>query len=477
MRKSPLILALLLNFYLLPFAGAAPRLLHELHPEDGRWQVTSFRAPDLARGERYPTRVETRSYDSEPLAREALATLNAGRPPLAESSRPEEQALVNPALWSAQFAKLTTSTSQGLWKPTQGWSLEWEKRYAEWVQNEVQPEFFRDLNLSVDCADVVYSLRFIFSRMHGLRIGVRLAGSRVLFTHAAYDRRWSRLPTHADWRQDQRFRAALEFLLDNTYTASLIQDSYPIKISPEALTAGAHFMDFTTYLNAAHTWIVFRTQMQGQGLPVEMACASEPKQPWVLMRNPFLDDATEHSTKRGGFLKLRWLAPSGTALVAGNRMPDYSLEQYDPAFVAEKGTLGLSTQFRVNSTPDIALLFRRHLDGIRSSLSTRSYLVTTGYDICRDNETTCTPGGRDYEDYSTPSRDRRIGANLAVARAMMAQFGPELVSIWNEMQNWSLVSVGSNRYLTFGEIIRTWESGLYSSDPRDPPLRRWGVSE
>ena len=477
MRKFQLILAVLVSLIVTQNAGAAPRLLHELHLEEGRWQISSFRAPDLVRGERYPTRVETRSYESESEAREALSSLNAGQTPLFDSNRPEEQALANPALWNTHLAKLSTSASQGLWKPTQGWSLEWEKRYADWVQTEVAPEFFKELNLSVDCADVAYSLRFIFSRMHGLRIGVRLAGSRVLFTHAAYDRRWSRLPTHADWRQDQRFRAALEFLLDNTYTASLIQDSYPVKISPETLTAGTHFMDFTTYRNAAHTWIVFRTQTQGKGLPVEMACASEPKQPWVLMRNPFLDDATEHSPKRGGFFKLRWLAPSGRALIAGNRMPDYSLEQYDPEFLAEKGTLGLSTQFRINSTPDIALLFRRHLDGIRSSISTRSYLVQTGYEICNDDETDCAPGGRDYEDYSTPSRDRRIAANIAVARAMMAQFGPELVTIWNENQRWSLVSIGPNRYLTFGDVIRIWESGLYSSDPRDPPLRRWGVSE
>jgi len=477
MRKFLLVLAIFPEFCLSLSALAAPRLLHELHLEEGRWQISSFRAPDLTRGERYPTRVETRSYESESEAQEALSQLHAGQPPLSESSRPEEQALINPALWNSNLARLTTSSTQGLWRPTQDWSLEWEKRYAEWVQNEVAPEFFQDLNMSVDCADVAYSLRFIFSRLNGLRIGVRLAGSRVLFTHAAYDRRWSRLPTHADWRQDRRFRAALEFLLDNTYTASLIQDSYPVKISPESITAGTHFMDFTTYRNAAHTWIVFRTQTQGSGLPVEMACASEPKQPWVLMRNPFLDDATEHSPKRGGFLKLRWLSPSGKALIAGNRMPDYSLEQYDPAFVAEKGTLGLSTQFRINSTPDIALLFRRHMEGIRSSVATRSYLVQTGYEICNDDETDCAPGGRDYEDYSTPSRDRRIAANIAVARAMMAQFGPELVAIWDGMLRWSAVSLEPNRHLTFGEVIRIWESGLYSSDPRDPPLRRWGLSE
>ncbi len=464
---------LLVNSLLAPPALASSRLF-DLHAEGESWQIDEFRAPELLQGERYPTRISKRTFDSEQEARAALDRLNGDHVSVGHAGLAESTTTLNPEHWGQNLKRLTPASARGIWKAQASWNSEWELRFAQWVQAEVQADFFKTWNLSIDCADVVYSLRFIFSRINGLKFGVRLAGSQVVFTHAAVDRRWSRFPTHPDWHQDLRFRAALDFLLDNTYTSSLIADSYPIRISAETVTAGTHFLDFTTYQNAAHTWIVFRAHPNGQDIPLEMACASEPKQPWILMRVPFLDSATEMPQKRGGFMRLRWLNSSESGLVPAARMPDFSLEQFDPAFIREKGTLGLSTQFRVNPTPQVSLLFRQHLEAIRAAFSMRNNLVDIGYAVCSAQPRKCAPGMRDYEDYSTPSRDRRILENIKTARALIEQFGPPLAQIWEDLLPASTLRI-ETRFLTFRDLVEIWESGSYTSDPRDPPVKRWGM--
>jgi len=449
--------------------------LYDLHLEEGEWRISEFRAPRIEKGEVYPELSRTLSFSSESEARQALQDLSKTQ---ALRSITEIQSLRQK--WSVaiqtQTLKATSDPKKGLWRAKESWSEEWEDKYAQWVAAEVPTTFFKDLNLLVDCADVVYALRFIFSRIHQLRFGVRLAGSGILFTHAAYDSRWSKLPTDEDWKKDQRFLKALNFLLENTYTKSLLDDSYPVKVTPEYITPGTHFLDFTTYVNAAHTWIVFKTP---QSAPEEraliMACASQPRQTWVLMTTPFLDSATEMPQARGGFMRLRWINAQGTALVSAPKMPGYSLEQFSPEFISEQGSLGLSTQFRISSTPDIELLFHHHLDGILQSLQARSYLVLNAQFNCTGTRTTeCAPGSQRYDDYSTPSRDRRLANHIAVARELMRRYGAPLQRIW---ANWTKITpvTVQGRNLRMSEIIEIWDQQKFSSDPRDSVLRRWGL--
>jgi hypothetical protein len=92
-------------------------------------------------------------------------------------------------------------------------------------------EFFYKNKVATDCADVAIAARWIFARIHKMPAAQTLAEPNVLFSNESFRNAWSDLPTHEDWTQDQLFRVALDYVLDNTYTHTLWKDSCSIHIS------------------------------------------------------------------------------------------------------------------------------------------------------------------------------------------------------------------------------------------------------
>ena len=59
----------------------------------------------------------------------------------------------------------------GVWVSTNSWSLDWEKKYSQWVKEEVETDVFtsgRWKDLSTDCADAIYTIRAIFAYENNL---------------------------------------------------------------------------------------------------------------------------------------------------------------------------------------------------------------------------------------------------------------------------------------------------------------------
>ena len=58
------------------------------------------------------------------------------------------------------------SLNASVWNSTNSWNNEWERKYRDWVKNDLTPEIFIDgryKGISTDCADAVYTIRAIFS--------------------------------------------------------------------------------------------------------------------------------------------------------------------------------------------------------------------------------------------------------------------------------------------------------------------------
>jgi hypothetical protein len=365
---------------------------------------------------------------------------------------------------------------QSLWPVTQAWSVQWETKYRQWIEREVDEEFMNKNSIATDCADVALVFRWVFSRINGLPAANRLAGTGQLFTQDSLMEEWLELPTNPDWRMDKRFLAALDYILEMTYTHSLILDSYPIAINSAVLNPGAIFL----YLfgDEGHTLFVHRlTDGRAGEAPLRTLSSTVPKDVRTLFDSEFTD-STQPET--AGFIRPRWPEKDAQGLWRlrpRDQMPLYSLEQYDP-----EATAGIDFQTFVfdrvapNRKVDLAMQFEDLITQLETLFNFRVDYVNQGNAACYPN--LCPPNSQAYRDWSTPARDQRIADRIATAKRFVAR-QPEFRGEWNQYLSSVYIMVedqGQSLELTLDDLINTWAARRYSSDPNDAIFKRWGVS-
>lgn len=130
------------------------------------------------------------------------------------------------------------TVSADLWTVTQQWSPELETQYQEWVKTNAKVDMFSRefldtkktvLNpyygMTTDCADTVYALRVIFSFENGLPWAIRNPASPrnvIAQTMKRFDSYPEGVP---------RLRAFFSMLFDIVSTTSLQNDTYPVSIN------------------------------------------------------------------------------------------------------------------------------------------------------------------------------------------------------------------------------------------------------
>ncbi len=118
------------------------------------------------------------------------------------------------------------------------WTIQEEREFEKWVEKTITEDFFIRYRIPTDCADAVYAIRWIYARMEHLPAAATTKEGKLI-GHWSTD--WKHLPTHPEWDQDERFRAALSYLLPKTWTGTLPFDTYPVRISPDSVTPGTLF--------------------------------------------------------------------------------------------------------------------------------------------------------------------------------------------------------------------------------------------
>jgi hypothetical protein len=395
------------------------------------------------------------------------------------ASSPPADAKVQSLSWdfrSARPASPAAATGVSLWKVTQSWSWEWEKRYAEWIRNEVDLDFFVKHQLANDCADVAFALRWIFARNHGLPAANRLAGSGVLFTQDSMLPEWAKLPSHADWSQDRRFRAALEYFLNLTYTQTLRRDSYPIEISPESFMPGAHHLSLPG--SGGHTWIVKGTDFSPTSTqPIEMMASTVPREVRVLDRLGFWRLLQPEEAK-DGLLRFRW--PVKTMgqwdLAPEDSHPRFSREQYLPEFVKGYSSFAEAVLLKLIPNMDFVARLEGGVEEIRTQFGMRKDVVARGYEACKASG--CAEDSKAYDDWSTFSRDKRIqevATQLKLIALNVGEVLPKVKAAWSRLSDAPILSLDGEVY-SLKEVLLAWEQATYSSDPRHSVQTRWGVA-
>lgn len=420
--------------------------------QDGKILIETFRKGS----DGWQDLVERRQFLSETSAQRYL---RQSRLRLATEGTPEGHELTSPALMKANNV---------LWTATSSWNLDWEDKFSQWISNEVDAQFFKKHNLATDCADVLYSLRWIFARIHHLEMASRLSGSGDFFTHRSLRSSWAQLPTAVNWYDDKRFRAALDYLLDNTYTHSLMADSYPVAIRPEAIRAGTFHLDL--HRDSGHTQVVSRSMMDSPTvLPFIIIQSTVPRAVRVLSTAGFWA-AKQPQLGEGGLLRMRWpVFKNGSPnLVKASQMPFFSEEQYGPDFLRSAGFLfNQEVYLRLNPHLNFKDVHKEATQSLQDAFLDRLRLVDDGYQVCRNKS--CPPNSQLYDDWSTPSRDRRL-ADLFEQKDALESF----LGATPEAER-PFLPLDGDLY-TLAALRRSWRFGFYSSDPNDPPEKRWGLN-
>ncbi len=416
----------------------------EVYENQGSWQVDHFRAEenklqDLVSSRTFIHESQARHHSSEILKR-------------------------NHGERSPEPVSTEDVTAAPLWVVTQAWDKTWEDKYATWVEQNLTADFFVKNNIATDCADVMYSLRWIFSRIHGLPAFATLGGTGTIVTQDVYRTSWKDLPTHKDWNKDQRFLAALNWLLNAVYTGTLKKDAYPVSLNSETMKAGL------IYLLGSHAEIISHISHNSGDVPISILSSSVPRAVRTLSGRVFMDKNSTPQEK-GGFVRFLWpiKVSSGWKITSREKMPLYSLEQYRKDLCTNQKHFAFCIFEKIGFEYDPATIMRKLTANIEENLAFRNSVVTEGFKTCQSSD--CTPGTDAWENWSTPSRDGRLNQLFENTQNLSQILNQEAI-----FKNWLRTFRPTDRPASFtlSEFKANLKAGLISSDPRDSLEARWG---
>lgn len=420
------------------------------YPENDKWQVERVTLdkdgwPQMQARKTFDTRNEARLF--LPQLTRGLSKMNA----LPEDGR-----------------ELRGSKNDTLWEVTNEWSWEWEVKYAEWVTATLDKYWWQQHGIATDCADVAYSARWIFARINGLPMANRL-GNGQWFTYRSVKPEWKKLPTAADWDKDKRFLAALNYMLDFVFTHSLWNDSYPIAINADSLRPGAHHLHLSD--TTGHTQFIYRVGLQPDEIPILTLNSTIPRAARELMEFLYFESAAARDEV--AFLRMRWpvWVNGQPSLIPKTQMPFHSEEQWDPAFVQQPRTQFWEEVFhRLNPNLDFDLVAMKSLRQLKEMFENRIQVVDDGYKVCA--RTPCKPGTANYENWSTPHRDERIAGNINTHN-MITNYVRNPDQLKPLLETPILNQEGF--IFTLEQLMMAFQMNMYSSDPNDDPVIRWGI--
>jgi len=385
---------------------------------------------------------------------------------------------------------LMASPAQAMvWKSINTWDNIWENRYQHWVKNNWTEDFFMNekkpiyYKFSHDCADAVYAMRLIFSYEYKLPFVIHNA-SRPGKTISNGMTRWDK------YSEARRIRKFLDYVADMTSTKTLGNDTYPIAlddIKPGDIYAAP----------GKHSYQIVNITDTGVA---EVMSSTTPKAPRFLDRIPsfpfYVPEDYKHN--RDGYR--RFIQPQNIRKPL-RMQPGYSLEQYDIAKAVEQNYVRFtdiiaSALGKKKERADEKTL--RLLIALCMYANDRAVYV---YDALWYLQKIKKKGRRcmnrrEYDNYSTPSRDRRLKAFFnAVKHHYERNFR---YKPWTQPQRWAKtlfspqqprpadikninefcmvqMSLGEKYFIPLRELRQNLAAGKVISDPNAPLEYRWGA--
>lgn len=347
-----------------------------------------------------------------------------------------------------------------VWAVTQNWSAQKEKDYQVWIQKFAQVDMFAKAKnadgsanpyygLTTDCADTVYSLRIIFSYENGLPWAMKNPADKTqLITQAM--KKFDAVPVAGG----ARIRAFVNYMTGVVSTHTIANDTYPIsinKIVPGTVIVTSH--------KNHHSWtiaqimpngnprLVFNSVVGKQSGPKVQERESWPNPFWVFEpeekpadpRNPDAGVVRKPVYVAGSYAGLRYWIPVDQLLNDIKTVPGYSEDQYTLDLSAWKQILTRKLAQKSESLQDIVMRLlndacadiKQRSDSVFEAETYKTQLqqalvnantsalqdILKEYNSARNKPENpqCLIYDR-YDQFSTPSRDKRLFDAIMLAR-------------------------------------------------------------
>lgn len=366
---------------------------------------------------------------------------------------------------------LALKPGKPLWEPSKSqWAPSDEQDYSNWIATQVTPDFLSGTGLVADCADVGLLFRWVYARDHKLPIANTLSGSGRLFGHFSGSARWDGLAQDPDWKKDERFKAALRYLFDNTYTRTVVADLYPTEVSPQFVQPGSMFMIIRA--NSGHTQTI---QAIDPTSGITTLWGNEPAAS-AIFSSPILLEVGEQET----FGRWRYVeqvsGPNGPLwqLITPDEMPGYSANQFGQVFTdIDVLSDWINAQLGIHISD--AVRFANLVDEFEENLFIRESVVAAGLAYCY--ATSCDPSSQDYQNYSTFSRDARLESEQKQILALLSKLGSANPAVTQTLAKFPSGEVIPSSGLTYLELLEDPVAlGRLNPDPRVSFAERWGFT-
>lgn len=375
-----------------------------------------------------------------------------------------------------------------VWKAEHEWDDQWEKRYQQWVVKNWTDDIFMNPakpiyhKYETDCADASYAMRLIFAYEHKLPFVVNnpmRPGKLITNNKSTWDGQANGV----------RVRKFLDYISDVTSTKSLSNDTYPIALHD--IKPGDIYV-----APGVHSYQI--VQVTDTGI-AEVMASTTPKKARFMLRTPSFPFYVPESKKmRDGYRRFK--TPKNIRKSA-KKQPGYSDEQFklakDLEFDYVKFTDVISKKLgKRPERPDEKTT--RLLLALCMYANDRAVYV---YDALwhlqeiRKKGRQCM-NRREYDDHSTPGRDKRLGLFFKSVRGhidRIGRFNPrsaparwaKAVFAIDEPPVWELkylnkfcmvqMTLGEELYMSLRELRQNMEGGHLVSDPHAPMQYRWGI--
>ena len=367
---------------------------------------------------------------------------------------------------TSAFSEIVKESSLQVWRVSdRRWTVEEEHKFGKWVEENVTEDFFIRYKIPVDCADVPYALRWIYARIAHLPAAATSKNNKLI---GHWSTNWGHLPNHPEWHRDQRFRAALLFMLNETTTRTCPFDTYPIRIDPESVIPGTVF-----FITESHSGIIAHVVLDGSSAhPLQTWEATVPAKLQKMTQKSFLSPRPE-STVYSGLVKFRWpIVVNGQwNYLSVKEHPFYSLEQYSSEFYRGNTDFVEAVAKRIDPTDYYPWnKMKKVIETVARFLRDRIPIVLAGYKACQKGR--CPEGSAQWETYSTPGRDGMVSLLMDHLHKIIEsnQLDPERVR--EEMEEIRF-QISKDLSITFYHLYQNYL--WLSPHPEDSIEARWGL--
>ncbi|MGB0849057.1 MAG: hypothetical protein ACPGSM_20155 [Thiolinea sp.] len=375
-----------------------------------------------------------------------------------------------------------------VWDAENEWDEQWERRYQLWVKTQWTDDIFMNpakpvyYKYATDCSDASYAMRLIFAYEHKLPFVVNdpaRRGKLITNKKSTWDGKANGI----------RVRKFLEYIADVTSTKSLADDTYPVALND--IKPGDIYV-----APGVHSYQIVNVTDTGIA---EVMASTTPRKERFLLRTPSFPFYVPESKKlHDGYRRFK--SPKNIRKSA-KKQPGYSDEQFklakDLEFDYVKFTDVIAKKLgRRAERPDEKTT--RLLLALCMYANDRAVYV---YDALwhlqeiRKKGRQCMTR-REYDDHSTPGRDKRLGLFFKSVRGhidRIGRFNPrsrparwaKAVFAVDEPPAWELkhlndfcmvqMTLGEELYMSLRELRQNMEDKHLVSDPHAPLQYRWGI--